>query len=216
MPALQFLSTPSGWRATRDQGSNPRDSEFLSTPSGWRATARRCPGTASSAHFYPRPPGGGRQIFIKRTELNKYFYPRPPGGGRPRAEAGLVGCVLISIHALRVEGDGLIVPKRPVKLNFYPRPPGGGRPQKVFVDKSGINFYPRPPGGGRRAPARKRFARKRISIHALRVEGDLLLLGQARGELISIHALRVEGDLCKSVIEIPISISIHALRVEGY
>ena len=33
-----------------------------------------------------------------------------------------------------------------------------------------------------------------ISIHALRVEGDLLLLRQTRGELISIHALRVEVD----------------------
>ena len=35
----------------------------------------------------------------------------------------------------------------------------------------------------------------RISIHALRVEGDILFLGRCLIKfLISIHALRVEGD----------------------
>ena len=77
-----------------------------------------------------------------------------------------------------------------------------------------------------------------ISIHALRVEGDLLLLRQTRGELISIHALRVEGDI-QIVVGVAVDleflstpsgwratcpdcgagidrhISIHALRVEG-
>ena len=35
-----FLSTPSGWRATRRTGTilPCRDDLFLSTPSGWRAT----------------------------------------------------------------------------------------------------------------------------------------------------------------------------------
>ena len=55
----------------------------------------------------------------------------------------------------------------------------------------------------------------RISIHALRVEGDKLFFGYCRVVLISIHALRVEGDklffgYCRVVL-----ISIHALRVEG-
>ena len=56
-----------------------------------------------------------------------------------------------------------------------------------------------------------------ISIHALRVEGDLL-----RGvyvpilDKISIHALRVEGDLNPPLLEgLTYMISIHALRVEG-
>ena len=34
----------------------------------------------------------------------------------------------------------------------------------------------------------------RISIHALRVEGDIKKLVQTMPEVISIHALRVEGD----------------------
>ena len=56
----------------------------------------------------------------------------------------------------------------------------------------------------------------RISIHALRVEGDckpqpIILLSS----LISIHALRVEGDGCDEKFFKDIKISIHALRVEG-
>ena len=33
-------------------------------------------------HFYPRPPGGGRQGHRRRQQRAAYFYPRPPGGGR--------------------------------------------------------------------------------------------------------------------------------------
>ena len=54
-----------------------------------------------------------------------------------------------------------------------------------------------------------------ISIHALRVEGDLVgtLLPSETG--ISIHALRVEGDIPIHVLRDHVEISIHALRVEG-
>ena len=43
-----------------------------------------------------------------------------------------------------------------------------------------------------------------ISIHALRVEGDMQLSTVKREERISIHALRVEGDLetCRSSFKI--------------
>ena len=67
-----------------------------------------------------------------------------------------------------------------------------------------------------------------ISIHALRVEGDLEEMAELRveGDLeemaeeakvnISIHALRVEGDI-EEIANDPETpwISIHALRVEG-
>ena len=37
----------------------------------------------------------------------------------------------ISIHALRVEGDTLVVYNRvKAESDFYPRPPGGGRPER--------------------------------------------------------------------------------------
>ena len=55
-----------------------------------------------------------------------------------------------------------------------------------------------------------------ISIHALRVEGDVIYIFIfVFVPSISIHALRVEGDLSSSQRACPRSISIHALRVEG-
>ena len=57
---------------------------FLSTPSGWRATRPAVPSRRRlAAYFYPRPPGGGRRepVFIPTANVVN-FYPRPPGGGR--------------------------------------------------------------------------------------------------------------------------------------
>ena len=80
---VKFLSTPSGWRATKYLIYDNGASQFLSTPSGWRATSTPTTGTRSSL----------------------YFYPRPPGGGRRRDVSVIHHAVIISIHALRVEGD---------------------------------------------------------------------------------------------------------------
>ena len=58
-----------------------------------------------------------------------------------------------------------------------------------------LNFYPRPPGGGRHGYYIIRKLTVRISIHALRVEGDYKVSPTtAAMATISIHALRVEGD----------------------
>ena len=54
-----------------------------------------------------------------------------------------------------------------------------------------------------------------ISIHALRVEGDTVPENIGYGEIISIHALRVEGDPLLFQTRRRCFISIHALRVEG-
>ena len=56
-----------------------------------------------------------------------------------------------------------------------------------------------------------------ISIHSLRVEGDLIVNRVSkRGKRISIHSLRVEGDKSAvSDISCRRCISIHSLRVEG-
>ena len=56
----------------------------------------------------------------------------------------------ISIHALRVEGDDIIMDEmQNATENFYPRPPGGGRRWYRLQTKVVTHFYPRPPGGGR-------------------------------------------------------------------
>ena len=78
---------------------------------------------------------------------------------------------LISIHALREEGDGLRC-----------RPCGQRR-----------HFYPRPPRGGRLAPLLQKDSDIAISIHALREEGDNLTggkLSEIRGFLSTPSARR--------------------------
>ena len=60
------------------------------------------------AHFYPRPPRGGRPEGVCTPgNSRRHFYPRPPRGGRPVLHRLLSRGVTISIHALREEGDGL-------------------------------------------------------------------------------------------------------------
>ena len=56
------------------------------------------------------------------------------------------------------------------------------------------NFYPRPPRGGRLNFSFNNSFFHKISIHALREEGDHFLPVCLRRRLISIHALREEGD----------------------
>ena len=56
----------------------------------------------------------------------------------------------------------------------------------------------------------------KISIHALREEGDVILHVPSQAFPISIHALREEGDGVFTFAFVAVrSISIHALREEG-
>ena len=56
------------------------------------------------------------------------------------------------------------------------------------------DFYPRPPRGGRPLDSWHYGDNYKISIHALREEGDEITGNGQDGALISIHALREEGD----------------------
>ena len=149
-----FLSTPSARRATLD-GLQPKAfiAEFLSTPSARRATVPLIDGADTLRDFYPRPPRGGRR------PLGRYIAP----------------AIVISIHALREEGDLRIPACGSGCRYFYPRPPRGGRPcalpllspslpisihalreegdpRQTTSRKLVGNFYPRPPRGGRPPP----------------------------------------------------------------
>ena len=148
----------------------------------------------------------------------------------------------ISIHALRVEGDVRRVYWIPVcPRNFYPRPPGGGRRQIAIPGAFNIiNFYPRPPGGGRQGDPNYYEYSPEISIHALRVEGDVRRVywipvcprnfyprppGGGRRQIAIPGAFNIinfyprppgggrQGD--PNYYEYSPEISIHALRVEG-
>ena len=72
-----------------------------------------------------------------------------------------------------MEGDGVVIFELRIFLHFNPLPPHGGRLiAGIVFCKSGI-----------------------ISIHSLRMEGDLVLdtLSKSHWQ-ISIHSLRMEGD----------------------
>ena len=58
-------------------------------------------------YFYPRPPRGGRRGEHRRKgrSVLHHFYPRPPRGGRHRITGMCAIWPVISIHALREEGD---------------------------------------------------------------------------------------------------------------
>ena len=169
-------------------------------------------------HFNPLPPCGGRLIYTKsqgtflrfqstpsvwretghpcgKVGHSENFNPLPPCGGRRQCAAAALHTDTISIHSLRVEGDGSNTASTPALRNFNPLPPCGGRP----------------------CHAQTRPHVSRISIHSLRVEGDdaarvlsltskpfqstpsvwretLQSFCDSPQGWISIHSLRVEGD----------------------
>ena len=211
---------PRGGRRAQHGRLSTRRRTFLSTPSARRATSAGQQVPPESQYFYPRPPRGGRLYFLGGKTREYDFYPRPPRGGRPvmrraydekyrflstpsarRATAWSFATrspTIISIHALREEGDLSPCAALLLRLEFLSTP------------------------SARRATTRPPRPRRwhSISIHALREEGDpdaprltemrkLFLstpsarrathppVGGGDVEGISIHALREEGDVRK-------------------
>ena len=131
-------------------------SKFLSTPSARRATAG-----ANEQHSISKflsTPSARRATF-------KDFYNDT--------------YTVISIHALREEGDG----------------------ERHWAVGTDSDFYPRPPRGGRRYAIEDVLLFALISIHALREEGDASVPDEQPHTPISIHALREEGDNASNVSE---------------
>ena len=106
------------------------------------------------SYFYPRPPRGGRRGSAGDHHPLRNFYPRPPRGGRRCGAACFHLPDMISIHALREEGDRVRV--------------AGEFPRQEFLSTP----------SARRATDVKATAYNKalISIHALREEGDVCWL----------------------------------------
>ena len=80
--------------------------------------------------------------------------------------------VSISIHALREEGDMKIL-WRGWRKQFLSTPSARRATYtSSALSQSRLNFYPRPPRGGRLCVCCDTFTHGKISIHALREEGD--------------------------------------------
>ena len=146
---MKFLSTPSARRATHSFSLYAHPQQFLSTPSARRATS----------NVYKR--------WMK---------------------------TFISIHALREEGDLSTTERASESTNFYPRPPRGGRRFKSILGWIDNIFLSTP--SARRAtgscPALRTIAVFLSTPSARRATSHVRsLLSRLK---ISIHALREEGD----------------------
>ena len=108
----------------------------------------------------------------------QYFYPRPPRGGRPfdKIYANAQNIFLSTPSARRATTMLFILSAG--QKDFYPRPPRGGRPRSAAMRLSHSHFYPRPPRGGRPVDSTILKSLSKISIHALREEGDAKAMRQ--------------------------------------
>ena len=175
----RFLSTPSGWRATRTHKITEHHTVFLSTPSGWRATHSIYQDMLKLRYFYPRPPGGGRlshSMFPRTAETISIHALRVEGD---KIAPFVKHLHYISIHALRVEGDKSIFDRLRRRIrNFYPRPPGGGRPFWTLTSARLIPFLSTPSGWRATAKTDKVFIcfcakGRRICLFKTRKEKNL-------------------------------------------
>ena len=187
-----FLSTPSARRATVTSVALLTSSKFLSTPSARRATLMKS--AKAAAAIFLSTPSARRATVTSVALLTSSKFLSTPSARRATVRAKYqIAFEIISIHALREEGDSAYRASRCQGSDFYPRPPRGGRPSCR-------------PGSD---------PTKRISIHALREEGDCRGPVSSPRRGISIHALREEGDGQQRILSPRRGISIHALREEG-
>ena len=191
-----FLSTPSARRATHRAGQallHQRISIHALREEGDTAYQRQ---ESGHTNFYPRPPRGGRHPPNQSQSEHQRFLSTPSARRATGFRATQIDFLFeflstpsarratglgdkwfednqISIHALREEGDNLHPPKLPKRQHFYPRPPRGGRPMCWMPSGVCFRFLSTP--SARRATLPSQFLEmdERISIHALREEGDL-------------------------------------------
>ena len=151
-PTLNFYPRPPRGGRHTCASLVPTSRPFLSTPSARRATGLLIAPTRCLCNFYPRPPRGGRPHPVSVRFAMGKFLSTPSARRATPPEAPAASNRLISIHALREEGDVIRHCLFPSGSNFYPRPPRGGRPNQRRVKFDIRNFYPRPPRGGRPPP----------------------------------------------------------------
>ena len=125
--------------------------QFLSTPSARRATF-----VDLIQHLF-------QELFLSTPSARRATSSGPLKDAIP----------LISIHALREEGDLLLRDLSPNQLCISIHAlREEGDPSLARFRRWKADFYPRPPRGGRHCGHPERCSSRLISIHALREEGD--------------------------------------------
>ena len=192
---INFYPRPPRGGRPANTGFRQTKRTFLSTPSARRATTPEFLGADLKKDFYPRPPRGGRLIFQQFLFPLKKFLSTPSARRATCASGERKACKLFlstpsarrATYLMRyfslMMWSFLSTPsaRRATTVaavyrtlyEFLSTPSARRATQspraRAHVDK---DFYPRPPRGGRRAYRRRRGHGRRISIHALREEGD--------------------------------------------
>ena len=197
-------------------------------------------GFAIFPDFNPLPPCGGRHFYGVSTDyILGNFNPLPPCGGR--LSHRLKPTTRTTFQSTpSVWRETRTVCDRSLALTYFnPLPPCGGRLICGICRFCCVQFQSTPSVWRETEPRRCDTGGALISIHSLRVEGDIIVhCHHLPPRRISIHSLRVEGDnksdytlqklrhfnplppcggrRCpdKHLGWIP-AISIHSLRVEG-
>ena len=214
-----FQSTPSAWRETSVRTRIRQHTIHFNPlpPHGGRLSLRTR--LYKLPYFNPLPPHGGRPPYFAQIPAEEFnFNPLPPHGGRqPRqrtkydcqkfqstpsawretyTNAGTSTRQCISIHSLRMEGDGNRgYPQRPRipfqstpsawretgrlpirevgAFHFNPLPPHGGRPVTGTTAPYTSEFQSTPSAWRETQRATGHYSTAPISIHSLRMEGDI-------------------------------------------
>ena len=165
--------------------------------------------------FYPRPPRGGRHGKEDLVAVIVQFLSTPSARRATVLQGTNRSGIVISIHALREEGDSNAVRRSSRCQNFYPRPPRGGRLMPLALVALASLFLSTP--SARRAtsaslPCRSP-ARFLSTPSARRATGSAASKTTRRTFLSTPSARRATAN--KRRVEGVHPISIHALREEG-
>ena len=190
-----YPRSPCGERQRAENHASSQQ-EFLSTLSLRRATSEIPLHCFAIHNFYPRSPCGERlmhalkladtMLFLSTLSLRRAttmpgighinktnFYPRSPCGERPAFDVLAVSALLISIHALLAESDGigLVFLWWGVRFLSTLSLRRATAVTTVVVGPS-RDFYPRSPCGERLLRHSANCSCHNISIHALLAESD--------------------------------------------
>ena len=169
---IGFQSTPSVWRETFDFAFGAKLALISIHSLRVEGDASFCFFAISFFNFNPLPPCGGRRRAVYQNLSGNHFNPLPPCGGR------LLPAILSKF-----------------RFPFQSTPSVWRETNTFFALDFGMEFQSTPSVWRETCADRRSLGYLSISIHSLRVEGDLRFAQMyAIIIVISIHSLRVEGD----------------------
>ena len=135
-------------------------------------------------------------MHCRRSSVRFYFNPLPPHGGRHnKLVVAVVGQGFQSTpSAWRETVSSYRITQSPVPFQSTPSAWRETRRGRMQAERT-ADFNPLPPHGGRHHKINTSGLDFIISIHSLRMEGDIAHWGKKAGIYISIHSLRMEGDV---------------------